>query len=48
VRGSLVKTYSDLRIRILSSNDDGGGLPAVQPPAGSFDKPMKQTSLRHS
>jgi DNA-directed RNA polymerase specialized sigma subunit len=49
VRGSLVKTYADLRIRILSSNDDdGGGMAAVQPPASSFDKPMKQTSLRHS
>lgn len=50
VRCSLVKTYSDLRIRIISSNGGGGGgglpMPA-QPPASSFNKPMKQTSLRH-
>lgn len=50
VRGSLVKTYAELRMRILSSNDGGGGgMPtAVPPSASSFDKPMKQTSFRHS
>ncbi|MDY6947300.1 MAG: sigma factor-like helix-turn-helix DNA-binding protein [Pseudomonadota bacterium] len=50
VRSSLVNTYADLRIRILTSNDDDdGGIPsAAQPPGSSFDRPMKQTSLRHS
>lgn len=48
VRDSLVKTYADLRMRMLDSNDgDDGGLPTrAPPPARSLDKPMKQTSLR--
>jgi DNA-directed RNA polymerase specialized sigma subunit len=49
VRSSLVKTYSELRIRIVSPGDgDGGGMPTAPPSPSSFNKPMKQTSLRHS
>jgi NAD(P)-dependent dehydrogenase (short-subunit alcohol dehydrogenase family) len=49
VRSSLVKTYAELRIRMIDSGDDsGGGMPAAPPAASSFNKPMKQTSLRHS
>lgn len=49
VRSSLVKTYADLRIRMINlTDDDGGGQPAVEPPrAKDFSKrPAKQASLR--
>jgi DNA-directed RNA polymerase specialized sigma subunit len=49
VRRSLVKTYADLRVRMIDSSDgDGGGLPTAPPTPSSFNKPIKQTSLRHS
>lgn len=49
VRRSLVKTYAELRIRMINSHDDGGGgLPAIeQLSQRSFDEPMRQTALRH-
>jgi hypothetical protein len=48
VRSSLVKTYADLRIRMISTDDDGGGVPAsAAPHSNSFvEQPVKQTSLR--
>lgn len=48
VRSSLVKTYADLRIRMISTDDDGGGVPASElPPSNTFvEQPLKQTSLR--
>jgi DNA-directed RNA polymerase specialized sigma subunit len=49
VRRSLVKTYADLRVRLTDSNDgDGGGMPTAPPTPSSFNKPMKQTSLRQN
>lgn len=47
VRSSLVKTYADLRIRMISTDDDGGGLPVSETPySNSFvEQPRKQTSL---
>ncbi|HEY0685069.1 MAG TPA: sigma factor-like helix-turn-helix DNA-binding protein [Steroidobacter sp.] len=46
VRSSLIKTYSDLRMRMHGSDDGGGGLPAEEPPhSKSMHKPMKLTSL---
>lgn len=51
IRSSLVKTYADLRIRMISTDDDGGGLPAskVPPPSNTFvEQSLKQTSLRHN
>ena len=52
VRSSLVKTYADLRIRMINLTDDdgGGGQPLSEPPqAKNFTKPpLKQTSLRHN
>lgn len=50
VRSSLVKTYADLRIRMISlTDDDGGGQPAPAelPRSKTYAKPTKQTSLRH-
>lgn len=50
VRSSLVKTYADLRIRMIATDDDGGGLPASDVPySNTFVKqPLKQTSLGQS
>lgn len=49
VRSSLIKTYSDLRMRMLGSDDGGGGLPAEEPPhSKTMHKPMKLTSLHHN
>lgn len=48
VRRSLVKTYAELRMRMIDSSDgDDGGMPTAtpQPPASSYNKPIKQTSL---
>jgi DNA-directed RNA polymerase specialized sigma subunit len=51
VRRSLVKTYADLRIRMMSSTgDDGGGEPAreVPQPLTTYAKaPLKQTPAHH-
>jgi DNA-directed RNA polymerase specialized sigma subunit len=48
VRNSLVKTYADLRIKMISAGDDGGGVPASELPPSStlVAPPLKQTSLR--
>lgn len=49
VRSSLVKTYADLRIRMISTDDDGGGLPSDIPPSSRFiEMPLKQTSMRQN
>lgn len=51
VRSSLVKTYADLRIRMISSDDDGGGVPAseVPPHSNTFvEQPVKQTSFHQN
>jgi RNA polymerase sigma factor (sigma-70 family) len=49
VRRSLVKTYADLRVRMIDSNDgDGGGMPTAPSTPNSFNEPMKQTSLRQN
>ena len=49
VRSSLVKTYADLRIRMISTDDDGGGLPSDVPPSNRFiEVPLKQTSMRQN
>ncbi|WP_116811546.1 hypothetical protein [Steroidobacter cummioxidans] len=49
VRSSLVKTYAELRIRMISStDDDGGGAPAHEMPAPSntyAKAPFKHTSV---
>jgi hypothetical protein len=47
VRASLVKTYADLRLRMIATDDDGGGEPTSQVPySNTFVKqPLKQTSL---
>jgi hypothetical protein len=47
VRSSLVKTYADLRIRMIASGDDGGGQPANDAPYSNtiVKQPLKQTSL---
>jgi DNA-directed RNA polymerase specialized sigma subunit len=47
VRSSLVKTYADLRIRMITGDDDGGGMPANDAPySNTFaSQPLKQTSL---
>lgn len=50
VRSSLVKTYADLRLRMidLPDGDGDGGLPASPPlPSKTCAKPAKQTSARH-
>lgn len=50
VRRSLVRTYAELRLRLINSHDgDDGGIPnATQSSAtGSFHEPMKHTSLRN-
>ena len=51
VRSSLVKTYADLRIRLISStDDDGGGEPAHERPQRSTTyakAPLKQTSVHN-
>lgn len=48
VRNSLVKTYADLRIRMITTDDDGGGMPASKaPPSNTFlEQPVQQTSVR--
>ena len=48
VRCSLVRTYADLRIRMLSGGGGGdGGIPAAaQSRASSFNAPLQQTSVR--
>jgi DNA-directed RNA polymerase specialized sigma subunit len=50
VRGSLVKTYADLRIRMITSTDGGGGgEPCPMPaPSKTYTEPAKQTSLHHN
>lgn len=49
VRSSLVKTYAELRMRMISSTDDGGGgEPCEAPPSKSYTKPPKQVSLHHN
>ncbi|WP_129648890.1 sigma-70 RNA polymerase sigma factor region 4 domain-containing protein [Peristeroidobacter agariperforans] len=49
VRSSLVKTYAELRMRMIGSTDDGGGgEPCEVPPSMTYTKPPKQTSLYHS
>lgn len=46
VRDSLVKTYAELRMRMLGSSDDGGGgEPCEPPPSQTYTKALKQTSL---
>lgn len=49
VRRSLMKTYAGLRDRVISSRHGGDGdvTTATQPSSSSFNKPMKQTSLRN-
>jgi len=51
VRSSLVKTYADLRIRMISStDDDGGGAPAreVPQPSNTYaEAPFKHTSAHN-
>lgn len=48
VRGSLVKTYAELRIRMINSNDDGGGgEPCAVPTPKTSGKSIKQTSLHN-
>jgi DNA-directed RNA polymerase specialized sigma subunit len=50
VRDSLVKTYADLRIRMIASDDDGGGVPTSHTPYSNtfVTQPPKQTSLRQN
>lgn len=49
VRDSLVKTYAELRLRMINpGGGDDGGLPTAVPSPSSFDEPLQQTSLRHS
>jgi DNA-directed RNA polymerase sigma subunit (sigma70/sigma32) len=49
VRNSLVKTYAELRIRMISTDDDGGGLPSDLPPSSTFvDSSLKRVSMRHN
>ncbi|GFE84144.1 hypothetical protein GCM10011487_61440 [Steroidobacter agaridevorans] len=49
VRSSLVKTYAELRMRMIGSNDDGGGgEPREMPPSQTYTKAFKQTSLHHN
>lgn len=50
VRDSLVNTYADLRMRMIASDDGGGGLPAAEtlPCSKSLHKPMKRTLLHHN
>ena len=49
VRRSLVRTYAELRVRLINSTDgDDGGMPSgAPPPASSSFKPIKQSSLRN-
>lgn len=48
VRSSLVKTYADLRIRMITSTDDGGGgEPCEVPPSSKTFTKLKQTSLHN-
>lgn len=50
VRSSLVKSYAELRLRMIASTDDGGGgEPHEVPPSSKTHiKPLKQTSLHHN
>ncbi|MFC4307854.1 hypothetical protein ACFPN2_02065 [Steroidobacter flavus] len=50
VRASLVKTYADLRVRMIATDDDGGGIPTNPVPySKTFVKqPLKQTSFGQS
>jgi len=50
VRSSLVKTYAELRMRMITSTDDdgGGGEPCEVPPSNTCTQPLKQSSLHHN
>ena len=51
VRNSLVKTYAELRMRMITSTDDddgGGGEPCEVPPSNTCTQPLKQSSLHHN
>lgn len=49
VRTSLINTYAELRMRMIGSDDGGGGLPAESATdSKSVRKPMKRTLLSHS
>lgn len=52
VRGSLIKTYAELRMNMMGPNDGGGGLPAEAPVTAtststSTRKPVKRSLLHH-
>jgi DNA-directed RNA polymerase specialized sigma subunit len=50
IRNSLVKTYADLRMRMIHTSDDGGGgEPCEVPPSSkSYTQPLKQSSIHHN
>jgi DNA-directed RNA polymerase specialized sigma subunit len=49
VRHSLVKTYAELRMRMIGSTDDGGGgEPCEAPVAKTYTKRIKRTSVHHN
>ena len=49
VRSSLVKTYAELRMRMIGSSDDGGGgEPCEVAPSQTYTKAFKQPSLHHN
>ncbi len=48
VRFSLIRTYSELRMTMIGSSDDGGGMPSQPPAPDKSTQPMKRTLLQSS
>jgi DNA-directed RNA polymerase specialized sigma subunit len=49
IRGSLVKTYAGLRMRMIHSTDDGGGGESCEaPPTKTCAAPLKQSLNQHN
>jgi len=48
IRGSLIKTYAGLRMRMINSTDDGGGGESCEAPPSKACEPLERSSTQHN
>jgi len=48
IRGSLIKTYAGLRMRMINSTDDGGGGESCEVPPSNTREPLERSNSHHS